>query len=195
MFISQTTYSEDSIYKRRNYNLKLKSSFKKVKRIIPEKTTIAVQWRHKKRCTNCQDHEEMKLLLKQKLKEQLQTTRQTERNKESQTLVLEAIGEFCRHGRTIYHSSKQDGENGIVINSQKINFHSSSFQIAVYLTLFVIVFNKVFKKVYLLCFYCQQLFTVACFNRSLLSYFKLFMQKYVKVLPWVFPVELICIQL
>ena len=37
MFISQTTYSEDSIYKRRNCNLKLKSSFTKVKRMIPNK--------------------------------------------------------------------------------------------------------------------------------------------------------------
>ena len=37
MFISQTTYSEGSIYKSRNCNLKLKSSFKKVKRIIPQK--------------------------------------------------------------------------------------------------------------------------------------------------------------
>ena len=37
MFISQTTFSEDSIYKRQNCNLKLKSSFTKVKRIIPEK--------------------------------------------------------------------------------------------------------------------------------------------------------------
>ena len=60
----------------------------------------------KKRCTNCQDHEEMKLLLKQKLKEQLQRTRQTERNKERRTLGLEAIGKLCRHGRIIYYSSK-----------------------------------------------------------------------------------------
>ena len=51
---------------------------------------LAIQYRHKKRCTNCQDHEEMKPLLKQKLKEQLQRTRQTERNKESRTLRLEA---------------------------------------------------------------------------------------------------------
>ena len=135
--------------------------------------------------------------LKQKLKEQLQRTKQTERNKESRTLGLEAIAEWpfssskkfhfqseakceaidmkmslnydankthfhnkgfalslvlkvrilelgkgllCRHGRIIYYSSKQDRENGIVIVSQKINFHSFSFQIAVYLTLFVIVF-------------------------------------------------------
>ena len=140
MFISQTTYSEDSIYKRRNCNLKLKSSFTKVKRIIPEKITIAIQYRHKKRCTNCQDHEEMKPLLKQKLKEQLQRTRQTERNKESRTLGLEAIGKLCRHRRTIYYSLKQNGENGFVIVSQRISFHSFSFQIAVYLTLFVIVF-------------------------------------------------------
>ena len=143
MFISQTTYSEDSIYKRRNHNLKLKSSFTTVKRIIPEIITqivLAVQCRHKKRCTNCQDHEEMKPLLKQKLKEQPQRTRQTEKNKESRTLGLEAIGKLCRHGRIIYYSSKQNGENGFVIVSQRINFHSFSFQIAVYLTLFVIDF-------------------------------------------------------
>ena len=124
----------------RNYNLKLKWSFTKVKRIIPEKITIAIQCRHKKRCRNCQDHGEMKPLLKQKLKEPLQRTRQNERNKESRTLGLEAIGELCRHGRIISYSSKKGGENGIVIVSQKINFHSFSFQIAVYLTLFVIVF-------------------------------------------------------
>ena len=53
---------------------------------------LAIQCRHKKQSTNCQGHEEMKLLLKQKLKEQLQRTRQTERNKESRTLRLEAIG-------------------------------------------------------------------------------------------------------
>ena len=101
--------TEDSIYRRRNYNLKLKSSFTKMKRIIPEKITqqvLAIQCRHKKQCTNCQGHEEMKLLLKQKLKEQLQRTRQTERNKESRTLGLEAIGKLCRHGRIIYYSLK-----------------------------------------------------------------------------------------
>ena len=71
--------------------------------------------------------------LKQKLKEQLQRTRQNERNKESRTPGLEAIAELCRHGRIIYYYSK-------AIVSQKINFHSFSFQIAVYLTLFVIDF-------------------------------------------------------
>ena len=93
----------------KNNLLKLKSSFTKVKRIIPEKITqqvLAIQCRHKKQCTNCQGHEEMKLLLKQKLKEQLQRTRQTERNKESRTLGLEAIGKLCRHGRIIYSSLK-----------------------------------------------------------------------------------------
>ena len=89
-----------------NCNLKLKSSFTKVKRIIPEKITIAIQYRHKKRCTNCQDHGEMKPLLKQKLKDRLQRTRQSARNKESRTLGLEAIGGLCRHGRIIYYSSK-----------------------------------------------------------------------------------------
>ena len=66
MFISQTTYSEDSIYKRRNCNLKSKSSFTKVKRIIPEKINMAIQYRHKKLCTKCQDQGEMKPLLKSK---------------------------------------------------------------------------------------------------------------------------------
>ena len=47
----------------------------------------------------------MKPLLKQKLKEQLQRTRQTERNKESRTLRLEAIGKLRRQGRIIYYSS------------------------------------------------------------------------------------------
>ena len=147
MFISQTTYSEDSIYKRRNCNLKLKSSFTKVKRIIPEKITIAIQYRHKKRCTaNCQDHREMKPLLKQKLKDRLQKTRQSARNRESRTLGLEAIGKLCRHERIIYYSSKQNGKNGFVTASQRINVPSFSFQMAGYLALFLLlVFNEVFK--------------------------------------------------
>ena len=66
---------------------------------------LAIQYRDKKRCTNCQDHEEIKSLLKQKLKEQLQRTRQTVRNKEIRTLGLEAIGKLCRHGRIIYYPS------------------------------------------------------------------------------------------
>ena len=67
---------------------------------------LAIQCRHKKQCTNCQGHEEMKLLLKQKLKDELQRTRQSARNKESRTLVLEAIGKLCRQGRIIYCSSQ-----------------------------------------------------------------------------------------
>ena len=47
-----------------------------------------------------------KPLLKQKLKDRLQRTRQSARNKESRTLGLEAIGKLCRHGRIIYYSSK-----------------------------------------------------------------------------------------
>ena len=66
---------------------------------------LAIQYRHKKRCTNCQDHEEMKPLLKQKLKDWLKSTRQSARNKESRTLGFEAIGELCRHGRIIYDYS------------------------------------------------------------------------------------------
>ena len=80
--IYNTTYSEDSIYKGRNCNLKLK--FTKVQQIIQEKIILrwlAIQYRHKKRCTNSQDHKEMKRLLTQKLKEQLQRTTQTARNK------------------------------------------------------------------------------------------------------------------
>ena len=69
---------------------KLKSSFAKVKQIIQEKTMVllwlAIEYRHKKRCTNCQDHNEMKRLLKQKLKEQLQRTSQTATNKGSRTV-------------------------------------------------------------------------------------------------------------
>ena len=103
---NQTTYSEDSINKRRNCNQKLKSSFTKLKRINPDKITIAIQYRHKKRCTNSQDRGEMKPLLKKKLKDRLQRTRQSARNKESRTLGLEAIGKLCRQGRIIYYSSK-----------------------------------------------------------------------------------------
>ena len=62
---------------------------------------LAIQCRHKKRCTNYQDHEEMKPLLKQKLKDRLQSTRQSARNKESRTLGLEAIGKLCRHEKII----------------------------------------------------------------------------------------------
>ena len=87
---------------------KVKSSFTKVKRIIPEKITITIQYRHKKQCTNCQGHEEMKLLLKQKLKDELQRTRQSARNKESRILSLEAIGKLCRHGRIILEQKKTD---------------------------------------------------------------------------------------
>ena len=71
-----------------------------------EKITIAIQHRHKKRCTNCQEHGEMKPLLKQKLKDRLQRTRQSTRKKESRTLGLEAIGKLCRLGRIVYYSSK-----------------------------------------------------------------------------------------
>ena len=67
------------------------------------KITIAIRYRYKKRCTNCQDHGDMKPLLKQKLKDRLQRTRQSARNKESRTLGLEAIGKLFRHGRIIYY--------------------------------------------------------------------------------------------
>ena len=68
---------------------------------------LAMQYRHKKRCTNCQDRKEMKRLLKQKLKEQLQRTSQTTRNKGSRTVGwgyrdLRSIGKWCSQGRIIY---------------------------------------------------------------------------------------------
>ena len=71
-----------------------------------KKITIAIQYRHKKRCTNCKDHEEIKPLLKQKLKDRLQRTRQSARNKENRTLALEAIRKLCRHRKIIHYSSK-----------------------------------------------------------------------------------------
>ena len=46
----------------------------RLKRIIQEKIIILlleIQYRNKKRCTNCQGHKEIKRFLKQKLKEQL----------------------------------------------------------------------------------------------------------------------------
>ena len=76
---------------------------------------LAIQCRHKKQCTNCQGHEEMKLLLKQKLKDELQRTRQSARNKESRTLVLEAIGKLGRHGRIILERKK------LICNSQSMD--------------------------------------------------------------------------
>ena len=54
-------------------------------------SVLAIQYRHKKRCTNCQDHEEMKPLLKQKLKDRLQSTRQSARNK----LLASTLQENC----------------------------------------------------------------------------------------------------
>ena len=49
---------------------------------------LEIQYTRKKRCRNCQEHEEMKRLLKQKLKEQLKRTSQTPRNKGSRTFGL-----------------------------------------------------------------------------------------------------------
>ena len=67
------------------------------------------------------------------------TKYKTKRKK--QILGFDAIGKLCRHGRIIYYSSQWNGKkNWFVIVSQRINFHSFSFQIAVYLTLFVIDF-------------------------------------------------------
>ena len=123
-----------------------------MKRIIPAKITITIQYRHKKRCTaNCQDHREIKPLLEQKLKDRLQRTRQSARNKERRTLGLEAIGRLCRHRRIIYYSSKWNGKNAFVIVSPRITFHSFSFQIALYLTLFCFWFLIKFLKRYLSC--------------------------------------------
>ena len=49
---------------------------------------LLIQYKHKKRCTKCQYHKEMKRLLEQKLKEQLQRTSETARNKGSRTVGL-----------------------------------------------------------------------------------------------------------
>ena len=46
---------------------------------------LAIQCRHKERCTNCQDHEEMKRLLKQKEQAKPQETKEVE-------LLAEAVG-------------------------------------------------------------------------------------------------------
>ena len=88
----------------------------------------------------------MKPLLKQKLKDRLQRTRQSARNKESRTLGLETIGKLCRHGRIIYCSSKQNGKNGFVIVSQRINFNSFSCKMAVHLTLLSLFLIKLLKR-------------------------------------------------
>ena len=100
-FLSSLSLSERTVFKNTQFSKMYLYRRRKITQLV-----LAIQCRHKKQCTNCQDHEEMKLLLKQKLKEQLQRTRQTERNKESRTLGLEAIGKLCRHGRIIYYSSK-----------------------------------------------------------------------------------------
>ena len=83
------------------YESEADNSRKKITQLV-----TAILNRHKKRCTNCQDHEEMKPLLKQKLKDWLQSTRQSAGNKESRTPGFEAIGKLCRHGGIIYYSSK-----------------------------------------------------------------------------------------
>ena len=57
------------------YESEADNSAKKITQLV-----LAVQYRHKKQCTNCQDHEKMESLSKKKLKEQLQRKRQTERN-------------------------------------------------------------------------------------------------------------------
>ena len=72
------------------YESEADNSRKKITQLV-----TAIPNRHKKRCTNCQDHEEMKPLLKQKLG-----------NKESRTPGFEAIGKLCRHGGIICYSSK-----------------------------------------------------------------------------------------
>ena len=64
------------------YESEADNSAKKITQLV-----LAVQYRHKERCTNCQDHEKMESLSKKKLKEQLQRTRQTERNKKKVELL------------------------------------------------------------------------------------------------------------
>ena len=62
-------------------------------------TTTSIQYRHKKRCTNCEEHDEIQPLLKQKLNVQLQRTFKPQETKE---LLAKALGKLCRHGRIIY---------------------------------------------------------------------------------------------
>ena len=140
MFISQTTYSEDGIYKRRNYNLKLKSSFTKVKRIIPEKKYYRnlVQTKETVYC-------ELSRSRRNEASFEAKAKTTTTNNKTNRKKQKKSDSCFRGH-RGIVQTWKdyllflEIGRRKRNCNSQKINFHSSSFQIAVYLTLFVIVF-------------------------------------------------------
>ena len=88
MFISYTTYSEDSIYKRRNCNLKLKPSFTKVKRIIPEKNHYRNPVQTQETLYELSRSRRNEASFKAKVKDGLQRTRQSAINKESRTLGL-----------------------------------------------------------------------------------------------------------
>ena len=93
------------------------------KLLVPDVTTfpmpVVSQYRHKKRCTvNCQDHREMNPLLKQKLKDRLQRTRQSARNKESRTLGFEAIGKLCRDTEELFIIPPNRTEKKMICNSQ-----------------------------------------------------------------------------
>ena len=59
-------------------------------------TTTSIQYRHKKQCTNCEEHDKIQPLLKQKLNVQLQRTFKPQETK------AKALGKLCRHGRIIY---------------------------------------------------------------------------------------------
>ena len=67
---------------------------------------LVIQYRHKKQCTNCQDHKEMKRLLKQKLKDQLYKEQAKPQETKEVELLAEAVGIFigkwCRQGRIIH---------------------------------------------------------------------------------------------
>ena len=153
MFISQTTYSEDSIYKRQNCNLKLKSSF----------TNCESDNSGKNHCRNpvqtqetvyCELSRSQRNEASFKAKAKRPTTKNKTkcRKQRKSNSCLRGHRKIVQTRKDIYYSSKQNGKNGFVIVSQRINFYSLSFQIAVYLThFFCYCFLIKFLKRYLSC--------------------------------------------
>ena len=92
MFISQTTYSEDSIYESKADNSRKNHGTTTCNPVQTQGNGVRAVKITKK----------LSVFLKQKLKEQLQRTKKTARNKGGLTAGLEAIGKLCRHGRIIY---------------------------------------------------------------------------------------------
>ena len=82
----------------RQYLRKYSGLFKKKIMVL----LFSIQYKHKKRCTSCQDHEEMKRLFKAKTKRTTTKNKKKARNKGGLTVGLEAIGKLCRHGPIIY---------------------------------------------------------------------------------------------